>query len=97
VEREGPLDTHAEGDLADGEGAADTGAVDADHDALEDLDAGAAALDDLDVDLDGVTGAEGGDVVALDGVAEVGDQGGARVAHGSPRECAQVSRGWVVD
>jgi hypothetical protein len=33
-----------------------------DDDALEDLDTGAVAFDDLDVDLDRVTGAEGGDV-----------------------------------
>src|SRR5215207_2150317 len=78
VEREGPLDADAEGDLADGEGAADAGSVDPDDDALEDLDAGAVALDDLDVHLDGVTGAEGRDVVALDGIAEIGDH----VAHG---------------
>ncbi len=50
--------------------------MDADDDTLEDLDAGPVALDDLDVDLDGVTGAEGGDVVTLRGVAELGDDGG---------------------
>src|SRR5215208_692613 len=65
VEREGALDTDAEGDLADREGAADAGAVHADHHALEDLDAGAGALDDLHVHLDGVTGPEGREVVAL--------------------------------
>src|SRR3954447_3510070 len=69
VEREGPLDTHAEGDLADGERTADAGAVDTDHDTLEDLDAGPRALDDLDVHLDGVTGAELGKVGTLAGVA----------------------------
>src|SRR5688572_18173848 len=73
VEREGPLDTDAEGDLADGEGAADAAAVDADHDTLEDLDPGPVALDDLHVHLDGVTRAEAGDVVALRGVAELGE------------------------
>ena len=36
----------------------------ADHDALEDLDPGAGALDDLDVDLERVAGAERRDVVA---------------------------------
>ena len=51
--------------------------------ALEDLDPGAGALDDLDVDLDGVTGPEVRDVGALHRVAELGDD----VAHVSPREC----------
>src|SRR3954466_6920629 len=73
VERERPLDTHAEGDLADREGAADAGALHPDHHALEDLDAGARAFGDLDVDLDGVSGPEVGEVVALGGVAQVGD------------------------
>src|SRR3954453_11040461 len=58
VQREGALDAHAEGDLADGEAAADAAALDADHDALEDLDAGTVPLDDLHVDLDRVTGPE---------------------------------------
>src|SRR3954447_15647374 len=61
VEREGALDTDAEGDLADREGLADAAAVATDDDALEDLDARAGALDDLHVDVDRVTGAEVGD------------------------------------
>src|ERR671920_305085 len=64
VDREGALHADAEGDLADGEGATDAGALNADHHALEDLDAGAVALDHLDVDLDRVAGPEGGNVVA---------------------------------
>src|SRR5206468_8707607 len=64
VHREGPLDTHAEADLAHGEGLPGSAALAADHDALEDLDPGAVALDDADVHLDGVAGTERGDVVA---------------------------------
>src|SRR5690348_11890894 len=87
VERERPLDTHTEGDLADRERASDAGALEPDHDALEDLDAGAGALRDLDVDLDGVAGAELGKVVALGGVAEVGDGADVVDGHVSPHEC----------
>ena len=58
VEREGPLDADTEGDLADREGLGHTGAVATDDDTLEDLDTGARAFHDLDVDLDRVTGAE---------------------------------------
>src|SRR3954447_26409120 len=83
VDREGALDADAEGDLADREGPADARALDSDHDALEHLDAGAVALDDLDVDLDGVAGAEGGDVVAQRGGGQRVDD----VGHDSPREC----------
>src|SRR5699024_2488632 len=63
VHREGARHADTEGDLADGEGLTDTGTVDADDHALEDLDTAAVALDDLDVHLHGVTGAEAGDVV----------------------------------
>ncbi len=67
--------------------------VDADHDALEDLDTRAAALDDLHVDLDGVTGAEGRDVVALVDIADLGKD----VGHVCSSRVPQVSRGfWVV-
>ena len=57
----------------------------ADADALEDLDTGAVALDDLDVDLEGVAGAEIGNVVA-------DARGGERVddvghAWSLPRQC----------
>src|SRR6478609_6400749 len=64
VQREGALDADAERDLADGEGLADAAAVATDDDALEDLDTRARALDDLDVDLEGVAGAEVGNVRA---------------------------------
>src|SRR3954451_15207711 len=64
VHREGPLDADAEADLAHGEGLARAAALTADHDALEDLDAGPVALDHADVHLDGVAGTERGDVVA---------------------------------
>src|ERR687893_3120386 len=65
VDRVRPLDTDAEADLPDLEGLAQPAALAADHDALEDLDAGAVTLDDPGVHLDGVTGAEGGNVGAL--------------------------------
>src|SRR5690606_26078316 len=72
VQREGPLDADAEADLPHGEGLAHAAAGASDHDALERLDAGAVALDDLDVHLDGVAGTEVGDVVTqrsrIDGV-----------------------------
>src|SRR5215210_1443630 len=64
VHREGALDAHAEAHLADGERLADAAALAADDHTLEDLDAGAVALDDADVHLDGVPGAEARDVVA---------------------------------
>src|SRR6476661_299225 len=64
VHREGPLDADAVALLADGEGLADATTLAAQHDALEDLDALLGTLDDLDVDIDGVAGAEGRDVVA---------------------------------
>src|SRR6187200_27566 len=91
VQREGALDADAEGDLADGERAADPRTVDADHDALEDLDTRAAALDDLHVDLDGVTGAEGRDVVALVDIADLGKD----VGHVCSSRVPQVSRGFL--
>src|SRR5690606_11177241 len=64
VHGEDALHADAEGDLADPEGLADAVALAADDVALEDLDTGAVALDDLHVDLDVVAGAEVGDVVA---------------------------------
>src|SRR5688572_23839449 len=62
VHREGALDADLEADLADGEGLAHALAGAADDDALEDLDAGAGALDDVHVHLDGVARTELGDV-----------------------------------
>src|SRR3954447_1076025 len=73
VDREGALDAHTEGDLADREGPADAGALQLDHHALEDLDTGPVALDDLHVHLDRVTGPEGGYVVALGLAGQVVD------------------------
>src|SRR3954454_21855962 len=64
VHREGALHADAEADLAHGEGLADAAALATQDDALEDLDAGAVALDDPHVHLHGVPGAEVGDVVA---------------------------------
>src|SRR5947208_5306929 len=71
VQREGPLDTDAEADLADREGLLQATTLAADHDTLEDLDAGPVALDDLDVHLHGVTGTEGRDVVTLARIVEL--------------------------
>src|SRR5690606_15653710 len=77
VHREGALDADAEADLADGERLTDAVAAAGDDDALERLDAGAGALDDLDVHLEGVAGAELGDVgpqrCCVDGVERVHD------------------------
>ena len=67
VHREGALDADAEADLADGERLADAIALAPDDDALEDLDARAGALDDLDVDLERVAGTEVRDVGAQRG------------------------------
>ncbi|MPN21867.1 hypothetical protein SDC9_169249 [bioreactor metagenome] len=57
------LHAHPEAHLAGGEGLLETATGAGDHDAGEDLDAGTVALDDLDVDLDGVAGTEVRDVV----------------------------------
>src|SRR5262249_6330527 len=54
VEREGPLDAHAERLLPDGGGLARAGALPADDDALEDGSAAALSLDDREVDAHGV-------------------------------------------
>src|SRR5207249_1210484 len=58
VEREGPLDTHPERLLADGEGLARAGALSLDHDPLVDLDPAPLALDHLEMDADGIPGLE---------------------------------------
>ena len=64
MHREGALDADAEADLAHGEGLLDPATL-APHDgALEHLHPLPVALDHPDVDLDGVAGAELGDVVA---------------------------------
>src|SRR5450759_1477855 len=67
VQREGALDADAEAHLANRVRLADTAAVATDDNALEHLDAGTRAFNDLDVDLDVVTGAERRDVVAQAG------------------------------
>src|SRR5204862_4745428 len=54
VERERPLDTDAEGLLADSERLARAGPLALEDDSLEDLDPVALALDHLEVDADGV-------------------------------------------
>src|SRR5690606_9337356 len=56
----------------------------ADDDALEDLDTGAAALDDVHVHLDGVAGAELGDVGTQRGGVDVVED-----VHGSFALCAR--------
>src|SRR5690606_4482592 len=61
VQREGALHADAEADLADREGAADARALHLDADTLEHLHTGAVALNDVDVHLEGVAGAEVGD------------------------------------
>jgi hypothetical protein len=58
MQRKGSLDADSEGLLADGEGLAYTAALALDHDALEDLGAGAIALDHLEVDANAVAGSE---------------------------------------
>src|SRR5207244_1606792 len=55
---EGPLHADPERDLADREGFAKSSALAPDHDTLEHLHALAGSLDDTNVNLDGVTGAE---------------------------------------
>src|SRR6187431_858462 len=65
VDRVGPLDTDAEADLPDLEGLAETGALAADHNALEDLDAGTVTFDNPGEHLDGDAGPEVGEVGAL--------------------------------
>lgn len=64
VNREGTLYADTEGNLAHGEGLADTGALAADADALEELCTLVVTLNNLDVDVEGIAGAEGRDVVA---------------------------------
>src|SRR5581483_174058 len=58
VQREHALDPHAEGLLAHRERLAGAVALALDHDALEDLDAPARALDDLEVNLHAVARSE---------------------------------------
>src|SRR5688572_15764493 len=62
VHGEHALDTDLERDLAHREGLTDALVLAGDHDALEHLNTRARAFDDVHVHLDGVTGAEVGDV-----------------------------------
>jgi hypothetical protein len=58
VHRERPLDADAERLLAHGERLSGSGALSLDDDAFEDLDPAPLALDNLEVDTDGVPGLE---------------------------------------
>ncbi|MNY74316.1 hypothetical protein D3C86_2133160 [compost metagenome] len=62
MNREGTLHADTEGHLADGEGLADALALAAQDEALEYLDTGVLAFDDVHVNLEGVTGAERGNI-----------------------------------
>src|SRR3954469_9909959 len=64
VKRKDPLDADAVRDLANGEGRGDSTAALGDADALEGLDSFLVALANSDVDAEGVTGPERGNVVA---------------------------------
>jgi hypothetical protein len=64
MDRKSALDADTEGVLANGEGLAYARALALDHDAFEDLQASALALDHLEVDPDGVAGLEGWKFVA---------------------------------
>src|ERR1700710_3080983 len=65
IKREDALDTLAEADLADREGAAEAAIGPRDADAFEILDAGALALDHLDADAERIARAEFGDGLGL--------------------------------
>src|SRR5690349_2898054 len=67
VYREGTLHADAEGHLTDGEGLADALALAAQDKALEYLDTGVLAFDDVHVNLEGVTCAERGNIGAQRG------------------------------
>lgn len=64
IDREGPLDADARGDLADGEGLRDATATALDDHAFEDLVTFFFVLDDADVHFDGVARGERGDIAA---------------------------------
>src|SRR5207342_3155333 len=67
VKGEGALNADAVADLANGERLADATAGSTDHHPLEDLHAGLVALNDSDVNLQGVAGTELGNVVSQRG------------------------------
>src|SRR6187402_1676201 len=87
VHGEGALHADLEADLADREGLAHALTGAADDDALEDLDAGAVAFDDVHVHLDGVTGTEvrniGPEGSSIDGVENVHGRFALCARHGS--------------
>ena len=58
--------THAKAHLAYGECFANAIPGSGDDDTSEDLDSRAGALDDLDVDLDGIARTEGGKIASID-------------------------------
>src|SRR3954465_13350891 len=73
VQGECALDADAEGLLADREGLAHAFTLALDDHALEDLRAAPRALDDLEVDLDAVSGLEAGDAAQLGALEGVDD------------------------
>src|SRR6476646_7302344 len=86
VKRERPLDADTERVLADGKRLADAGALALEDDALEDLDALAGALDDAEVDANGVARLEARDLTQLAALDVLND-----CAHGEEgREAARM-------
>src|SRR5699024_8428306 len=83
-------DADAEGELAHAEGLTQAAALASEHDALEDLDARAVALDDVHVHLDGVAGAE------VRHVLERGRVDRIQFLHGVPSRACLGSRACVV-
>src|SRR3954462_9667213 len=73
VQGECALDADAEGLLADREGLAHALTLALDDHALEDLRAAPRALDDLEVDLDAISGLEAGDAAQLRALEGVDD------------------------
>src|SRR5262249_28182437 len=93
VHRERALDADGVADLPDGERLAGATALPPDDDALEDLDPGAAALDDADMNLQGVTGPEVRDVVTDLGLLQLGNRGVHRKVPKSSSRARRSGRG----
>src|SRR5665647_697511 len=91
VQREGTLDANTEADLANRVGLADATTVTTDDHTLEDLDARARAFNDLDVNLDVVTGAECRDVIAQTDLVDVVEFVHVRFAFSSAPQVADGS------
>src|SRR5665811_2156270 len=91
VQREGALDANTEADLANRVGLADATTVTTDDHTLEDLDARARAFNDLDVNLDVVTGAECRDVIAQADLVDVVELVHVRFAFSSAPQVAHGS------